>query len=57
VVVPADPDDPPSLELLRTHVRERLPRYASPSEVVLTESIPVLSSGKPDLAALKTART
>jgi o-succinylbenzoate---CoA ligase len=57
VVVPADPDDPPSLELLRTHVRERLPRYASPSELVLTEAIPVLSSGKPDLAVLKTART
>jgi o-succinylbenzoate---CoA ligase len=57
VVVPADPDDPPSLELLRTHVRERLPRYASPSELVLTEAIPVLPSGKPDLAALKTART
>jgi O-succinylbenzoic acid--CoA ligase len=57
VVVPADPDDPPSLELLRTHVRERLPRYASPSEVVLTDAIPVLPSGKPDLAALKTAET
>jgi o-succinylbenzoate---CoA ligase len=57
VVVPADPDDPPSLELLRTHVRERLPRYASPSELVLTEAIPVLPSGKPDLAVLKTART
>jgi O-succinylbenzoic acid--CoA ligase len=57
VVVPADPDDPPSLELLRTHVRERLPRYASPSEVVLTDAIPALPSGKPDLAALKTAET
>jgi O-succinylbenzoic acid--CoA ligase len=57
VVVPANPDDPPSLELLRTHVRERLPRYASPSEVVLTEAIPVLPSGKPDLASLRKART
>jgi O-succinylbenzoic acid--CoA ligase len=57
VVVPADPDDPPSLELLRMHVRERLPRYASPSEVVLTEAIPVLPSGKPDLASLRKART
>jgi o-succinylbenzoate---CoA ligase len=57
VVVPADADDPPSLELLRTHVRERLPRYASPSEVVLTDAIPVLPSGKPDLAALKMAET
>jgi len=57
VVVPADPGDPPSLELLRTHVRARLPRYASPSELVLTEAIPVLPSGKPDVASLKKART
>jgi o-succinylbenzoate---CoA ligase len=57
VVVPADPTDPPGLELLRIHVRETLPRYASPSEVELTETIPVLPSGKPDLAALKKART
>jgi o-succinylbenzoate---CoA ligase len=53
VVVPADPAEPPGLELLRTHVRARLPRYACPSEVVLTGAIPVLPSGKPDLAALK----
>ena len=57
VVVPADPADPPSLELLRTHVSERLPRYACPSEVVLTRAIPVLASGKPDLASLKVAGT
>jgi O-succinylbenzoic acid--CoA ligase len=57
VVVPADPADPPGLELLRTHVSARLPRYACPSEVVLTEAIPLLPSGKPDLAALKVART
>jgi O-succinylbenzoic acid--CoA ligase len=57
VVVPADPADPPSLELLRIHVSKRLPRYACPSEVVLTRAIPVLASGKPDLASLKTAGT
>jgi O-succinylbenzoic acid--CoA ligase len=57
VVVPADPSDPPGLELLRTHVSARLPRYACPSEVALTEAIPLLPSGKPDLAALKVART
>ena len=55
VVVPADPSQPPVLELLRNHVRERLPRYACPSELVLTESMPVLPSGKPDLAALRQA--
>jgi len=53
VVVPADPSDPPSLELVRKHVRERLPRYACPSELVLTDAIPVLPSGKPDLAKLR----
>jgi O-succinylbenzoic acid--CoA ligase len=53
VVVPGDPSDPPSLELLRMHVRERLPRYACPSELVLTDAIPVLPSGKPDLARLR----
>jgi O-succinylbenzoic acid--CoA ligase len=57
VVVPADPADPPSLELLRTHVSKRLPRYACPSEMVLTRAIPVLASGKPDLASLKAAGT
>jgi O-succinylbenzoic acid--CoA ligase len=57
VVVPADWEQPPGLELLRTQVSARLPRYACPSEVVLTEAIPVLPSGKPDLAALKVART
>ncbi|MGH3262786.1 MAG: AMP-binding enzyme, partial [Trebonia sp.] len=53
VVVPTDPTEPPGLELVRTHVSARLPRYACPSEVVLTEAIPLLPSGKPDLAALK----
>jgi o-succinylbenzoate---CoA ligase len=57
VVVPDDPSDPPGLELLRIHVRGRLPRYACPSEIVLTQAIPVLASGKPDLASLKEART
>jgi O-succinylbenzoic acid--CoA ligase len=57
VLVPSDPSDPPGLELVRTHVSARLPRYACPSEVVLTEAIPLLPSGKPDLAALKMAGT
>jgi O-succinylbenzoic acid--CoA ligase len=52
VVVPADPGAPPTLELLRTHVRLSLPRYACPSEVVLVDAIPALPSGKPDLALL-----
>jgi o-succinylbenzoate---CoA ligase len=53
VVVAADPADPPPLELLRLHVRERLPRYAAPSRVVMADGIPMLPSGKHDIARLK----
>ena len=53
VVAPADPADPPTLELLRLHVRERLPRYAAPSRVVMVDAVPMLPSGKHDLARLR----
>ncbi len=53
VVVPADPADPPALELLCLHVRERLPRYAAPSRVVMVDAVPMLPSGKHDIARLK----
>jgi O-succinylbenzoic acid--CoA ligase len=53
VVVPASRADPPDVKLLRTHVRGMLPRYAFPSEVVLVDAIPLLPSGKPDLASLR----
>jgi O-succinylbenzoic acid--CoA ligase len=52
VVVPADPANPPTLELLRLHVRERLPRYAAPSRVVVVDAVPLLPSGKHDIARL-----
>jgi O-succinylbenzoic acid--CoA ligase len=53
VVVPADPGDPPALELLRRHVRERLPRYAIPSRVVMVDAVPMLPSGKYDIVRLR----
>jgi o-succinylbenzoate---CoA ligase len=53
VVAPTDPADPPTLELLRLHVRERLPRYAAPSRVVMVDAVPMLPSGKHDLARLR----
>jgi O-succinylbenzoic acid--CoA ligase len=53
VVVPADRADPPALELLRLHVRKRLPRYAAPSRVVMVDAVPMLPSGKHDIARLK----
>ena len=52
VVVP-DPADPPTLELLRLHVKERLPRYAAPSRIVMIDAVPMLPSGKHDLARLR----
>jgi O-succinylbenzoic acid--CoA ligase len=53
VVVPADPDNPPELELLRLRVRERLPRYAAPSKVVMVDAVPMLPSGKHDIVRLR----
>jgi o-succinylbenzoate---CoA ligase len=53
VVVPADPGDPPTPELLRRHVRELLPRYAIPSRVVMVDAVPMLPSGKHDIVRLR----
>ncbi len=53
VVVPADPEDPPTLEGLRDWVRERLPSYAAPRELDLRAALPILASGKPDLVSLR----
>jgi O-succinylbenzoic acid--CoA ligase len=53
VVVPEDPDDPPPLKLLRLHVKDRLPRYAAPSRVVMLDAVPVLPNGKHDIARLR----
>jgi O-succinylbenzoic acid--CoA ligase len=53
VVVPANAADPPALELLRMHVRERLPRYAAPSRVVMVDAVPMLPSGKHDIVRLR----
>jgi o-succinylbenzoate---CoA ligase len=53
VVVPADPANPPALELLRLHVKNRLPRYAAPSRVVVVDAVPLLPSGKYDIARLR----
>jgi o-succinylbenzoate---CoA ligase len=53
VIVPADPADPPALELLRLHVRKRLPRYAAPSRVVSVDACPMLPNGKHDIVRLR----
>ncbi|WP_030168582.1 AMP-binding protein [Spirillospora albida] len=51
VVVPAA--DTPGLGELRAFVRETLPAYAAPRELDLVDAIPLLPSGKPDLARLR----
>lgn len=53
VIVPDNSAQPPTLDLLSRHVRERLPRYAAPRELVLLDAMPMLSSGKPDLEVLR----
>ena len=53
VIVPDNSAQPPTLDLLSRHVRERLPRYAAPRELVLLDAMPVLPSGKPDLEVLR----
>jgi pyochelin synthetase len=42
-----------SAELLRAHLRERLPDYMVPSRFVVLEALPVTANGKIDHAALK----
>jgi O-succinylbenzoic acid--CoA ligase len=46
VVVPADPDRPPALEVLREAVRAQLPAYAAPRSVELVAWVPRTPLGK-----------
>lgn len=45
-VVPADSRNPPTLEALRSLVRDQLPAYAAPRELVLVDHLPRTASGK-----------
>src|SRR5205085_5269730 len=53
VVVPASLANPPGLEELRAAVRRKLPGYAAPRALFVVPAMPLLPSGKLDLAALK----
>jgi o-succinylbenzoate---CoA ligase len=53
IVVPEDRGEPPGLDEVRAFVRRVMPSYAAPRELVLVREIPLLPSGKPDLAALR----
>ena len=53
MVVPADLADPPSLDEIRTYVRDRLPRYAAPKGMKIVGQLPMLPSGKPDRQVIR----
>jgi o-succinylbenzoate---CoA ligase len=53
VVVPVSHANPPGLEELRAAVRRKLPVYAAPRALFIVPAMPLLPSGKPDLAALR----
>lgn len=53
VVVPADPDTPPTLEQLRAYSRDRLPPHAAPRDLRLVPRLPLLPNGKTDLVRLR----
>jgi O-succinylbenzoic acid--CoA ligase len=48
VVVPRDPDHPPTLESVRAHVMRRAPAAHAPKSLVIVDTLPVLPSGKVD---------
>ncbi len=53
IVVPDDPAHPPALAQLRAAVAQRMPHYAAPRALVLVAGLPLLPSGKPDLASVR----
>ena len=53
VIVPTSLASPPRLEELRAAVRRKLPAYAAPRALFVVPAMPLLPSGKPDLAALR----
>jgi len=56
-VVPASFANPPRLEELRAAVQQRLPAYAAPRALLIVRAMPLLPSGKPDLAKLRGLRS
>ncbi|WP_433444383.1 AMP-binding protein [Nonomuraea sp. CA-141351] len=53
VVVPANPDTPPTLAQLRAYCRDRLPSHAAPRDLRLVPQLPLLPNGKTDLVRLR----
>ncbi|MDT0407254.1 class I adenylate-forming enzyme family protein, partial [Streptomyces edwardsiae] len=53
VVVPRDPDAPPTLAELRAHVAAELADYKAPDELLVVDELPLTPMLKPDRAALR----
>jgi O-succinylbenzoic acid--CoA ligase len=56
IVVPTTSATPPALHDLQAHVRRSLAPHTAPKALRLVSEIPLLASGKPDLAALREFR-
>ena len=48
VLVPRDPDHPPTLESVRAHVMRRAPAAHAPKSLLIVDALPMLPSGKVD---------
>lgn len=53
VVVPADPDSPPTLDAIRDHVKASLPAYCAPRELRLVDRLPRTNLAKVQRSALR----
>ncbi len=45
-VVPTDPSNPPSLDMIRAHTKQSLPAYAAPQELRICSALPRTPTGK-----------
>jgi O-succinylbenzoic acid--CoA ligase len=54
-VVAAEPDRPPSLASLREHVKEQLPAWCAPRELLVVDALPRTALGKVRRADLRSA--
>lgn len=52
-LVPREPESPPTVEQLRSHLRVCLPEYMIPSEFLLLDAFPLTPSGKVDRQAIR----
>ena len=53
LVVPRDPDRPPTLEQLRAYAAERLANHKLPEDVVVVASVPLTGAQKIDRRAAR----